>query len=85
MRPKIARFRLGMSFLGAPMTMISDARRSASWTIAAPAVRARMSRGITLTPYDSPIARASSSSRFASSSSAGMSADSGRSSGISIT
>src|SRR5205823_11466019 len=50
---------------GAPMTMISLRRRSASSTTARPALRARTSRPVTSTPYFSPIARASSSCSYA--------------------
>ena len=46
---------------GAPITMICVPRRSASSTIARPALRARTIRLLTSTPYSSPIARASSS------------------------
>src|SRR5438876_1535494 len=72
-------------FLGAPMTMISACRRSASSTIARPAWRARTRRPLTSTPYESPIARASSRRALARSSSPGSRASSGSSSGTSIT
>ncbi len=51
---------------GDPRTMISALRASASATIAGPAACARSSRVMTRTPYESPIATASSSSPFAS-------------------
>src|SRR5579864_7018659 len=64
--PKIARFPAASRMRrGPPMTMISAPRRTASSVIARPALRARMMRAITLTPYESPIARASSSCSFA--------------------
>ena len=66
------------------MTMISELRRIASSTMARPMLRVRAMRPITVTPYESPIARASSSCSFASRTSSGSSASSGRSSGTSI-
>src|ERR671931_2387590 len=72
-------------FRGAPMTMISEWRRSASSTIARPAFRARTSRPRTSTPYESPIARASSRRSLARSSSLGSRASSGSSRGTSTT
>src|SRR3954468_14897403 len=57
--PKIRPRRRWTSRRGAPITMISLLRRSASSTIARPARRARISRPTTCTPYASPIARAS--------------------------
>ena len=84
--PKMARCLAASSTpRGPPMTTISESRRAASSTIARPALRARVIRPITLTPYDSPIARASSSCSFADATSSGRSASSGRSSGTSIT
>ena len=65
--------------------MISVPRRSASSTIAGPALRARTRRSSTRIPYESPIAIASSSSSFAASSSSARSSSSGRPSGTSST
>src|SRR5229473_2237298 len=66
--PKIGRLpRARRTRRGPPMTMISEPRRVASSTIARPALRARTMRSVTRTPYDSPIALASSSCAFASS------------------
>src|SRR3954447_10914820 len=78
-RPRSSRTRRGPA-----MTMISELRRIASSTMARPMFRVRAMRPITVTPYDSPIARASSSCSFASRTSSGISASSGCSSGISI-
>src|SRR5437773_5349358 len=60
--PKIARLPVAsLTRRGPPITMISEPRRTDSSTTARPAFRARTMRLITFTPYESPIARASSS------------------------
>ena len=64
--------------------MISECRRIASSTIARPMLRVREIRPMTRTPYESPIARASSSCSFASRTSSGRSVSSGMSRGTSI-
>ena len=63
-----------MSFLGAPITMISVAATLRLLDDRGACVARRAGgAGSTLTPYESPIARASSSSRLATSSSSGVS------------
>src|SRR6266550_2220693 len=84
--PKIARLPVAsLTRRGPPITMISEPRRTDSSTTARPAFRARTMRLTTLTPYESPIARASSSCSLASRTWTGRNASSGRSSGTSIT
>src|SRR3954471_23818981 len=70
---------------GAPMTMISLLRRTASSTIARPALRARTRRSVTFTPYSSPIATAASSASSARLSSSVASESSESSSGTTTT
>src|SRR2546428_354987 len=75
--PKIARLpAASFTRRGPPMTMISAPRRTASSTIARPEFRARTMRETTFTPYESPIARASSSCSCASRTSSGRYASS---------